>query len=485
MPLRCPPGALFVLTALTLSCASDPAPAPPSRPPPTRARPVDVDRRDRAPAPPPVPHLRLRADIDPGAHTVRATATWTAPAGVPWPTLYIHRAARITDARIDDAPGQAHLAVDGAPPPYVDVARPLRLSAPPGRTLTLSYTLALGEDPVADVNQIAPDLVELAIYAGWYPFSPAWRALTYDLEVTMPGDATVLTNATPVAATAPGRVAFRTDAPGNDVALVAAPGVHCQTTRSDTLQLRLCDTDRSAPHRRTRQTHFTDALRTFTERYSRAALDATATVVYAPRAGWGYSRFPLIVVSEERAARSHREPFGEARDTRGTVHELAHFWWQVADTSTDDDWLNEALAEYSALRFTVDTFGDGYLAAAWDDFTAACAKAQTGEPVIGTPADSADRYLNWYLKPAFALLAAARQDPNQMVDYALGAVFRFSYEDRAADAKRLFNQLSHHVDDAVTATLSQRLHAPGWDDATLAAVRSDLGLAPGDPPGPR
>ncbi len=35
----------------------------------------------------------------------------------------------------------------------------------------------------------------------------------------------------------------------------------------------------------------------------------------------------------------------------GLAHEMAHFWWNKAETSTWEDWLNESFAEYSMLLY--------------------------------------------------------------------------------------------------------------------------------------
>ena len=39
-------------------------------------------------------------------------------------------------------------------------------------------------------------------------------------------------------------------------------------------------------------------------------------------------------------------------------HEIAHFWWQKADASTSENWLNESFAEFSSLLAVKHFFGD-------------------------------------------------------------------------------------------------------------------------------
>lgn len=42
---------------------------------------------------------------------------------------------------------------------------------------------------------------------------------------------------------------------------------------------------------------------------------------------------------------------------RYLAHEVSHNWWQLADSTTWQDWLNESFAEYSALMFLRETSG--------------------------------------------------------------------------------------------------------------------------------
>lgn len=56
----------------------------------------------------------------------------------------------------------------------------------------------------------------------------------------------------------------------------------------------------------------------------------------------GYSRTKFVSIK----ASSYNQYLKE-----GLAHEMAHFWWKNAVTTTWEDWLNEAFAEYSMLLF--------------------------------------------------------------------------------------------------------------------------------------
>jgi aminopeptidase N len=53
---------------------------------------------------------------------------------------------------------------------------------------------------------------------------------------------------------------------------------------------------------------------------------------------------------------------------QGIAHELAHFWWHNAGTTTWEDWLNEAFAEYSMLLYIRERIGSGEFQKTVDEY---------------------------------------------------------------------------------------------------------------------
>lgn len=78
-------------------------------------------------------------------------------------------------------------------------------------------------------------------------------------------------------------------------------------------------------------------------------------IVIAPRLdGGGYCRSGLIVLTPEPI----ETPEEQVNLKLYLAHELAHIWWQLADKSSWEDWLNESFAEYSALLFLESSYGN-------------------------------------------------------------------------------------------------------------------------------
>lgn len=80
-------------------------------------------------------------------------------------------------------------------------------------------------------------------------------------------------------------------------------------------------------------------------------------IIIAPRVeGGGYCRKNLIVISLEDCETEEEI----LRFKLYLAHELAHMWWNKADVSSWEDWLNESFAEYSTLLYLKDKHGTEY-----------------------------------------------------------------------------------------------------------------------------
>lgn len=129
----------------------------------------------------------------------------------------------------------------------------------------------------------------------------------------------------------------------------------------------------------------------------------TLRVVYSPRAGFDYSRTDLIVLSERWVIPRLANEDQLRGEIHGVAHEIAHFWWNLASSSTPSDWLNEALAEYSALRASEALYG-GAEAERWRRrYVEHLRKAAPTTSIVETTADSEFRQVNWYERGALFL----------------------------------------------------------------------------------
>jgi hypothetical protein len=158
-------------------------------------------------------------------------------------------------------------------------------------------------------------------------------------------------------------------------------------------------------------------------------------LVYSPRNGQGYSRIPLIIVSEERTLQKLSEPFGEARDFSHNCHELAHFWWMLVDPNTTDDWINEGLAEFSAFRISEEIFGKSFAEMRIGEYRQNASESKTSDAIAETEQSSADREVNRYYKTTLMFLDAQNRFGAEPLDKVLRALYaRFAGNHQATTA---------------------------------------------------
>src|SRR6185312_12110969 len=75
-------------------------------------------------------------------------------------------------------------------------------------------------------------------------------------------------------------------------------------------------------------------------------------VVILPRQGAAFARRAYVSLGDPTEELKKLGPVEEWKLVGTTAHEFAHAWWWRADPLTENNWLNESLAEYSSLRFT-------------------------------------------------------------------------------------------------------------------------------------
>jgi hypothetical protein len=189
-------------------------------------------------------------------------------------------------------------------------------------------------------------------------------------------------------------------------------------------------------------------------------------VVYSPRPGWGYVRRPLIVVSEEAARAARADRFGRARDLRYVAHEVAHCWWQMADASTPDDWINEGLAEYSAFLASGRIFGAEFAEALLADYRLRSATSATVSAIAETASSSPDREVNRYARPVLLLTDLQRRYGEERTGEFVRALYRRFAADGRATTDAFLDEASRRLGKDARESLATTLFRRDWSDAT-------------------
>jgi len=214
---------------------------------------------------------------------------------------------------------------------------------------------------INDVNLISDHLVEIATYCSWFPLMKESRAFSYSVKIELPSDFICVTDGDLIETEVrQGRQSwfFKRESPSFDIPVIA----------SDQFKIKRMDTPEMIA-----SIYYKDMDDALAEEDLKNVIDCVAYLknilgqpvrqgrliyVNSPRGGWGYSRVPLFVVSEEYAQSQLRSPDGKIRRFQGKAHEIGHFWWMLTDSTSPDNWIDEALAEFFALRAIEEFFGE-------------------------------------------------------------------------------------------------------------------------------
>lgn len=135
------------------------------------------------------------------------------------------------------------------------------------------------------------------------------------------------------------------------------------------------------------------ALESLTEAYGALPTAEPVSVVLTDREGYAYSRLPAIFLADAGSPDA-------TRDLHTVLHELGHLWWNVAPSDGTDDWLNEALAEYSALWLSRELLTASFAEHLLDEYRA-LAKVTASPPVADTsPEQEPSFYANKHARGA-------------------------------------------------------------------------------------
>jgi len=366
--------------------------------------------------------------LDPATGRLEGTARTTLRHHRRHPLVFfLNQGLAVTGVELDGR--QATMAPASGSLPYVKGVRAYRVVTEGHEprvvtSVTVRYAGRLPER-MAQVNGIGADLVELALYAGWYPIFQGTARLTNDLEVHLPAGFKVVGRGKRISAwqVDPGQRVerWRAEIPGHDITLLASP--HFRQIRRGPIRLVITSLPGPLARRILDLAH--RALSHLRAAHGKPVID-TLRIVLSPRGGWGYSRPGLIVASEEKVRAADDEEALRER-VLGVVHEIGHLWWHLADASTPDDWINEALAEYCALRVTGLLFGSTAAAQRRERYLEHLGREPPPISIVATRSDSRFRQVNWYERGALLFDALEHRVGRPALDRFL---FRLHARDR-------------------------------------------------------
>ena len=379
-------------------------------------------------------HINVR--IEPSTHMINAEVTIRNPE---CNRFFLNEKLEIQQILADGCPVTFHRDPDVPPIPYT-VGKARVLDIEECNELSMTYRGVL-PDTVNMVNMVSPDLVELALYATWAPLLEGNRLFDFTIKADLPADYTVVTNGILENSNdLDGRSLseWKSFQPGSDIVLLASPHLKGISEKSDNMEIELYYNNIPESNILEKKERLLSAIDAYTALYGPPNVAGMIRFVYSPRSGWGYSRIPFFVVSEGYAIDQMNQEYGLAWDFHGISHEIAHFWWNIADPVTPDDWINEGLAEYSAFRLSSQYFGQGFADILTCQYTEHAAQSSANTAIAETDTSSPDRYVNRYEKMTLLYLEASRRFGEDNLDRVFRALHdRYAGTHKATTAEFL------------------------------------------------
>lgn len=404
----------------------------------------------------------LTIRIDPSTHHLTGEAVIRNPQDT---CFYLNPHFEATRITSDGRPAAFQRVPDGKPMQY-SVGTPVAVEGAVPREMRISYAGTI-DDVINNVNMIGPDLVELAFYAAWFPVLPKSGSYEYTLVLDLPSGFTTTTNGMLKNREERGERTLTTWTsykPTSDIAIIASPRLQLMSEERNGTAIELFFSTLPRKTMLAKRDALVTGMGRLTRLYGPPRVQGVLRFVYSPRNGWGYSRIPLFVVSEAYAQKLADEEFGQARDYHGAVHELTHFWWNIAPTNTPDDWINEGLAEYSAYCLSAETYGDAFARTLVTEYREHAAASKAGVPIAETPAESDDRYVNRYEKTTLLFIEAGRRYGRDMLEWMFRSLHEKFAGTRGLNTAVFLETVNAHMGREAEKFFKETLNSTSWTE---------------------
>lgn len=198
------------------------------------------------------------------------------------------------------------------------------------------------------INRLTTAWTELGLYAPWFPWQPSHDPFTYTVDIAMPPAYQVVGTGS-VEQKDTGRWSLTADTPAMDIVIAAAPDLQQRGGHNGqaglTLHYTAQENDVALGAILENGLWMLDFYQNWLQGEAKRHID----LVVAPREeGGGYAREGFVMLSTLAGQQPQMEP----RLFKYIAHEIAHLWWVGAPVDSWEDWLNEAFAEFSALKAT-------------------------------------------------------------------------------------------------------------------------------------
>lgn len=385
--------------------------------------------------------------LAPSQHGLRARFR---VAGYPHERWWLHDQLEIVGCRVDGRSARVRRYPDGPEAPFSPYVHQVEV-AQQGTILEFEVVGTI-PDVEAEVNCLAPELTELAVYAAWHPVFLSLPRFEFTLDLQIDGEPLAAVNGVRLDEPTAQGTRWRSVSSGVDIVVVASPAF--VEVLHERLPVRALASGSRVQDAAVLVELAGSAMSACSSWWGPpSGPPETVTLVLSPREGWPYSRTPLILLPNGSVTTP------EAEHT--VLHETAHLWWRTARPLSTDDWLNEGLAEYAADRLARDLLPTEFNETRATATLAELAAHPDDEPVLASRQESPAKHRNLYLRPAVALDGLERRIGAEALDGVLRAWLTIAADSPLTTAAALA-LLEQHAGTDHAAYLRDALTTAGW-----------------------
>lgn len=336
------------------------------------------------------------------------------------------------------------------------------------RKLEIEYGGKINSDSlpknISMVNRADNNLIELSDYSDWYPVFSNFPGFTFLFKLVVSEGFTPILNGQKrweVIKRSNCISYWESDGRVHRITLFAAPGMKKLQTGTTNLNIETYFQKLPDSYADSMLQSLSKAFLLLNDIFGSSDATRSACLVYSPRSGQAYARLPLLLVPENYALEQRNNKYGFERDFRLNVHEISHFW-SKASTSTPDDWINEGLAEYSALLVSDSIMGKEFSSVLLGEYRDIIQNSPTKEAITETTSDSREREINRYYKPVILLHEIEGK-------YGKVKMFRFmktldsTFAKESATTDVFLKVLETTYGSAVRDEFATRITSKGWE----------------------
>lgn len=199
------------------------------------------------------------------------------------------------------------------------------------------------------VNRLTKEWIELGIYTPWFPLIDTLEVLKFNVKIDIDSGYEVINSKYEYDS-----IRLEQQIPFNDCTIIASKDFKNIKIHVENICISVYYTSEKHKDLADKISNISKIVMKQYIPFGNVGI-GNYSIVIAPREdGGGYCRPNLIVVTPDDDYENEVEYF------KFIAHELAHIWWNKANTNSWEDWLNESFAEYSAMIAIRQVYGESY-----------------------------------------------------------------------------------------------------------------------------